>query len=181
MRKKQQRSMNKEPKIRYDINLESAFDALPFYVILVDEDHNIVFANKVVRKHFGLELDYIVGQYCPKLIHGCDGPFPGCPLEEAIERGIAVEREVFDPIGKRWLISAIYPAGKKTSEGKDIYIHIVRDVTEKKEIQKELKRNYETQSIINLLLRMSIEDMSIDEILERALELSLFCHSGGYR
>lgn len=56
------------------------FDAIPFYVMLVDEEHNIVHANKAVQNELGLDPTQIIGGYCPKVIHGLDTPFYGCPL-----------------------------------------------------------------------------------------------------
>jgi PAS domain S-box-containing protein len=45
-------------------------DALPFYVLLIDENHNIIEANKAVSEQLGVERENIIGQYCPKIIHG---------------------------------------------------------------------------------------------------------------
>ncbi len=49
-------------------------DALPFYVLLIDEHHYILHANKAVQAHTGLEPKDVVSQYCPKVIHGVDEP-----------------------------------------------------------------------------------------------------------
>ena len=65
------------------VDISEILDALPFYVLLVDENHNILQANSKVREHLNVEPREIIGKYCPKVIHGIDGPFEGCPLEEA--------------------------------------------------------------------------------------------------
>ncbi len=85
------------------ISVLDLLDALPFYAMLVDKYHHILYANSKVRTHLGVEPKDIIGKYCPKVIRGLDGAFPGCPLEEAAETGEAVEREVLDPKTKRWL------------------------------------------------------------------------------
>src|SRR4030042_3904277 len=89
-------------------NLQEVLNSFPFYVILVDENHNIVMVNNKVNISTGKTHDEIIGKYCPKVIHGMNQPFPGCPLEETLEKGCSVEREIFDPISKRWILSCIY-------------------------------------------------------------------------
>ena len=43
----------------------------------------------------------------------------------------------------------------------------------RKQAEQELQRNYDTQTVINLLLRHSLEEISLEEILKRALALIL--------
>ena len=120
-------------------NFEGILDSLPFYVLLVDAEHNIAFANKAVRATFGMTLEQVTGQYCPKLVHGLDHPYPGCPVQQAIKGG-PVEKEHFAPeLGNRWLLTSAYPTGVKTEKGLDIYFHTVRDITEEKNVQESIK------------------------------------------
>ena len=126
-----------------DINIKlhilNLIDSLPFYVLLVDEYHHIILANKAVQTHLGLGPEEIVGKYCPKVVHGIDGPFHGCPLEESLKMSKAVEREVFDEISGRWIISAIYPTGAFTRDRRKIFFHMVTDITERKKAEEQLK------------------------------------------
>ncbi len=130
-----------------EINIESGIleilDALPFYTLLVDETHHILLANKAVRRDLGLDPEQIVGGYCPKVVHGLDGPFPGCPLEEAVEKGHAVERELFDPDSGWWMKAAVYPTELRTQEGRAIFFHMVHDITERKRAEEELQYTLE--------------------------------------
>jgi len=119
--------------------IQEILDALPFYVLLVDETHHIVLANKAVRRHLGLDPEKIVGGYCPKVVHGLDGPFPGCPLEEAVEKGYAIEQELFDTHSGRWFASAIYPISHWTQDGRAIFFHMLRDITERKRTERLLQ------------------------------------------
>ena len=91
------------------LRISDILEAFPFYVLLVDGRHRIVQANGVVREQLGLTPDEVVGEYCPKVIHGSDEPWYACPLEEAAETGRPVEREVLDRATGRWVRSAIYP------------------------------------------------------------------------
>lgn len=115
-------------------------DALPFYVLLVDEDHHIQLANQAVRNLLGLEPNQIVGGYCPKMVHQCDHPIPECPVEEAVAKGHSVEKEMYDSDHDLWLKSGAYKTRYKTQDGKEIYFHMVRNITERKNALDELKK-----------------------------------------
>lgn len=121
------------------LNTLELFDALPFYVLLVDEQHYILHANVAVRQHLGVEPKDIIGGYCPEVIHGTDGTFHGCPLEESVEKMQAIEREVYDSETSRWIQSCIYPTGIKTDKGLQVFLHMVTDITEKKHAEEQLK------------------------------------------
>lgn len=118
-------------------------DALPFYVLLVDSGHYILHANKTIQQQLNLDPKQIVGGYCPKIIHGIDTPFYGCPLEESVEKGEGIEREVFDENSDRWLNSAIYPTNHYTKKGRRIYLHMVTDITGRKKGEEQLKASHE--------------------------------------
>lgn len=113
-------------------------DALPFYVLLIDANHYILQANRAVREHLGLEPEDIIGKYCPKVIHGIDEPFYACPLEEAVAKDQPVEIEAFDPESGRWINSAIFPTQGLTRDGKRIYVHMVIDITDRKQTEERL-------------------------------------------
>lgn len=115
--------------------VQALIDSLPFYVLLVDENHTIVKANAAVMNQLGLNPEDMIGQYCPKVVHGIEGPFHGCPLEESVETGEAQEKEVFDDNSGRWLSSAIYPTNLSTESGYRVYFHMVMDISEKKYVE----------------------------------------------
>jgi len=125
------------------IDILDILDALPFYVLLIDEHHYILQANMAVRTKMGLEPKDIVGKYCPKVIHGVDEPFYACPLEEAVEKGQAVEREAFDPESGRWISSAIYPTTGSTRDGRRIFFHMITDITDRKQAEERLETSHE--------------------------------------
>jgi PAS domain-containing protein len=111
-------------KTDFGLELQTLLDAFPFYVMLLDEDHKILLANKAIKSDLDLDPEQIGGEPCPKIVHGLEEPYPGCPLEEAIERGHSVEREFFDPEGNRWIDSVIYRTKQRTPDGKEIYVHL---------------------------------------------------------
>lgn len=120
--------------------IQEIIDTLDFYVLLVDESHHIVLANETTSRILGLESSQIVGKHCPKLIHGIEGAFPGCPLEIAVRSGNSETVELYDPAHGRWLDSRIYPTPFRTLSGQGIYLHMVFDITDKKTSQEQLHK-----------------------------------------
>jgi PAS domain S-box-containing protein len=142
---------------------------LPFYVMLVDADHHILLVNNAVEKRLGVNPDQIIGKYCPKVVHGLNGPFPGCPLEEAVETGHAVEREFFEPKSERWVASGVYPTGLKTSDYRAVFFHMTQDITERKQAEQKLLSSYQTQTVFSKLLNISLLDIPLKKQLQRIL------------
>lgn len=115
-------------------------DSLPFYVLLVDQNHRILLANKATRDQLGLEPKDIIGEFCPKVVHSIEeGSYPGCPLEEAVKTHSAVEREHYDTDTGRWLKVGMYPTGTFTVDGEEIYFHMIQDITDMKLELEELR------------------------------------------
>ena len=123
--------------------LKDILDALPFYVMLVDECHSILQANTAVRAQLGVNPEDIVGKYCPKVIHGLDGPVDDCPLEEAVKSGASVEREMLDPESGHWVRSAVYPISRLTTDGRRIFFHMISDISDRKHAEEQLRGSEE--------------------------------------
>jgi len=114
-----------------------------FFIVVIDEDHNILLANDSVLNAIGKNIEDIKGCYCPKVIHGTDEPFPGCPLEEAIEKSHYIEKDLLDPFYEKWVSSAIYPMNCKTHDGKNIFFHIANDITDRKKAEETIQQQNE--------------------------------------
>lgn len=140
------------------LDILDILDAVPFYVMLIDAEHHILQVNKAVRTHLGVEPKDIIGKYCPKVIHQLDGPFDGCPLEEAVEKDQAVEREVPDHKSGRWLRSSIYPTRGLTPDGKRIYFHMVTDITDRKQAEEQLRISHERLRSVSAHLESAREE-----------------------
>ena len=156
-----------------EYELQVLIDAFPFYIMVLDEEHKILMANKAIRGDLGLNPTQIIGEYCPKTVHGLDEPYPGCPLEETLDKGHGVEREFHDPESNRWISSAVYPIKQWTQKNRKIFIHYIMDITETKQAEEEIKRNYDIQTVIDKVLHLSLEDISLDQLLKRTIDFIL--------
>lgn len=172
--------MEKEIKIQGDkpildsvvsSNILNMVNYLPFYVMLLDAEHHILLVNKAIKEHLGMDPDQIIGGYCPKVIHGLNGPFPGCPLEEALETGHAVERELFEPKSGRWVTSCIYPTELKTSDHRAVFFHMIQDITDRKQAEQKLLSSYQTHTVLSKLLNISLLDIPLKKQLQLILNL----------
>jgi PAS domain S-box-containing protein len=138
-------------------------DALPGYVMLVDDQHHVVLANQALYAATGLRPEQLLGQYCPRVIHGASGPFPGCPLEEAVASGGAVERELADEKHGRWLLSSAYPTSIVSPAGRPVFLHTTRDITELKQARDRIGRELAKRNVLDQLLEESLAGTTIDE------------------
>jgi PAS domain S-box-containing protein len=156
-----------------EFDVQMLLDVIPFYVMLIDSEHRILLANKALRSDCGLDPDKMIDGYSPKAVHGSDEPYPGCPLEEAIEQGHSIDREFFNSETGRWVRSGVYPTGRKTTQGKEIFVHFISDITERKRAEEKVRKNYDIQKATNTVLRLSLEDIPLEELLDRTLDLIL--------
>ena len=122
------------------LSVAEILDALPFYVILVDENHHILLANHAVQEHLGVEPAAVVGKFCPEVIHGTKQAWYACPLEEAAKTGRPVEMEALDRKSGRWIRSAMYPVPGR-HQGKRVFFHMVTDISSRKEAEEKLRQS----------------------------------------
>lgn len=112
-------------------------DSLPYYVMLVDENHEIILVNKALRRQYDMEPEEVLGGYCPKVIHGASGPISKCPLEKSAQMETPEPTSsVFKEAGS-WLKSAIYPIKGLEHNGKTVFFHTVHDITARREAEQK--------------------------------------------
>ncbi|MBI4839027.1 MAG: GAF domain-containing protein [Nitrospirae bacterium] len=58
-------------------------------------------------------------------------------------------------------------------QGRPAILGTLLDITNRKRIQEELKQSYDTQSVINAILSLSLGNISLEDILKNALDLIL--------
>jgi signal transduction histidine kinase len=152
------------------IDVQSVLDAIPYYVMLIDADHNILLVNQAVGDALDVEPCSIIGGYCPQVVHQSAEPYARCPLEQARELGEAVECDDVDPATGRVLLSGVYPTPYETSAGVAVYLHTVQDITEKRAAEEHLKRNLEAQALVNDLLHLALQPIEFDDLLQRVVD-----------
>ena len=94
-------------------------------------------------------------------------------LELLQQKGSMVNFEVQFRIKSGAVLDMLWSAEMiEHGEGKYI-VSVFRDITKQRRKEEELKRNYDLQNVINALLRLSLEEASLERILEKAIDLIL--------
>ncbi|MBU0481742.1 MAG: PAS domain S-box protein [Proteobacteria bacterium] len=150
----------KENEERYRSLFEQSNDA-----ILVSNDNGrIVEVNKRACKMLGLEKDNLSGMNVQDLINDRDRD----QWSVVLQRTLAGENPKMETRVKtaddRTLDLTIRASGISRKRG--LVQIILRDVTEYRQAEKEVKRGFQTQTVLNKLLHLSLEDLSLTETLE---------------
>ncbi|MBF0557481.1 MAG: response regulator [Nitrospirae bacterium] len=62
---------------------------------------------------------------------------------------------------------------EKVASERELHVTLAGELRERKLAQEEVKSNYEIQGVLNAMLRLSLQDMPQDELIEQSLELVL--------
>jgi PAS domain S-box-containing protein len=149
---------------------ETMFDAIPDMVSLHDVSGTIRKVNRAVCEAMNLTSGEIVGRKCYKIFHHCRSPLQSCPwVKLQVEhRTGRVQGSFWEPTLDRFLevtVSAI-PGDGEVPGG---VVHIVKDISEQKRTEEQLRLDeVRLQSLIDLS-QMS-EKSPVEAILRKALE-----------
>ncbi len=110
-------------------------------VVLTDIEGHIFKINKAGENFTGISSQKIIGKSCCKLFHGSQKHFHDCPMQKMLQTGQRANAEYCLP-GGQWLAITVEPI--KDEEGKILNsIHIIRDITQQKQLEKTLKDSEE--------------------------------------
>ena len=118
---------------------ESTFNTITDMITIHDKDFNIIRSNKAAQKILGIpghEKDPIK---CFKYYHGTEAPPQRCPSCMALQTKEPVTSEVYEPHLKMHVEIRAIPRFDKNNELTGL-IHVVRDITDRKKIEEEIKR-----------------------------------------
>jgi PAS domain S-box-containing protein len=123
----------------------TVFDSISEQIIIINtESYTIIDANRAVLNQLKLKREEVIGKSCYEVTHKrasrCVAPDDLCPIGEMLKAGkpITVEHTHYDADCKPFYVEvSAYPI--KDSDGKINYaIHIAKDITERKRLEKEL-------------------------------------------
>jgi len=120
-------------------------------MFIVDKDFTILQCNKALGDLVGEDPRALIGRKCYRVLHGLDGFPDSCLVGKAVSEMKGVSGEVWEPFLKRNIEVAADPVFD--SEGNFEYaIHVVRDVTERKRAEEELRTiNEELEGFANIV------------------------------
>jgi len=120
---------------------EETFNIIQDGISIHDKDHVIVRANQATRTLLGIGDGAMEGRKCFEIFHGTSEPIAGCPACEARRTGKATTVNLFEPALNKYLEITALPRPGRNGDGDGI-IHVVRDITERKEAIDEIDRAY---------------------------------------
>ncbi len=116
---------------------EETFNNITDMITVHDRDFNIIHANKAAEKILGLDFLTTTKAKCFEHYHGKSAPPKGCPSCECLKTGKPVAFERFEPHLNRFLEIRAMPQFNDKNELIGV-IHIVRDITERKQMEDEI-------------------------------------------
>ncbi len=115
--------------------LISLFDGITDLISVQDHHHHLIMGNKKYAQIAAQHTSRVVGEFCYKALFGRSEPCENCPAAETLKRGRAEFVEIFHK-GRTFHIWTYPMAGL---DGKpEFLVEYARDVTEQKEIEKQL-------------------------------------------
>ncbi len=156
MRKKSNKNkewlLTEEPLNISSRDWESIFNTIPDMITIQDRDFNIIKANKVAKKILDLPDEEITKTKCFKFYHGTDSPQKKCPSCKCLKTGETATFEVFEPHLNKFLEIRAIPRYNIDNELIGL-IHVVRDITKRKKMEKKLKTLSVSDELTGLLNR----------------------------
>lgn len=143
---------------------QKTFDASPDAIAIMDTTHTIKRINNAMVEIVGKKENEILNHQCWKVVHGTDFPHEHCPAQKMMSSG---KREIYEySENNKWyevIADPVFSNQDKISG----FVHLIRDVTARKEAEEILKMN---EQRLALLFRLSeYESESVQEFLDYAL------------
>ncbi len=150
---------------------EVTFDAIADGIAILDPEFTIVRANRALADLLEAPLQSLIGKKCYQVIHGLDGPLPGCPHRLAKQLGVPRSVEMDIPqLGRVFNISA-YPILDGDGRGVTGMVHVMHDVTELKRVHEHLVRTEKLAALGRLAASLAHEINNPLQALSSGLRL----------
>jgi diguanylate cyclase (GGDEF)-like protein/PAS domain S-box-containing protein len=128
---------------------EHTFDTVPDLVAIIDANHVIQRINKTMAAKIGVHPRDAIGMRCYELCHGTDHPFHSCPLVQSLSDGREHAIEFSDPRLRGTFFVTVTPL-QSGNHQVSRFVHVARDVTERKTLEEELHKLATTDSLTNV-------------------------------
>ncbi len=121
---------------------QRTFDTIPDMVMILDDNHRVVRVNRAQADVLGITPDQAVGRYCFEMLHNTGQPHPQCPHHNTMQTGDESTAEVFEPRLDAYFLVTTTPLAEPGGNA-GASVHVMRDVTEMKRAEEELRHSRE--------------------------------------
>ncbi|MBI5073932.1 MAG: PAS domain S-box protein [Nitrospirae bacterium] len=136
--------------------LENIFESMSDMVYFNSNDYVIKRVNKAVMNRLGLPAEQILGRKCYELFHGTNEPLGKCPHHKTVNTMKAYVEELDEPhLGGTFLTSS---SPIFDTSGEFIgSVHVVRDISELKQLQKKVGMSEKMAALGEVAARVAHE------------------------
>jgi PAS domain S-box-containing protein len=124
----------------------ASFDAMVDGITIYDLDFTVIKANKSICELLGKSKNEVIGKQCQQIFHQADCFSAVCPIRETIRTGQIATSEIFEPIINKWLSVTTAPIFDASGDLSRI-VHTVRDITEHRKLELQLRQSQKLESI----------------------------------
>ncbi|MFH1674337.1 MAG: ATP-binding protein, partial [Pseudomonadota bacterium] len=141
----------------------TTFDAVNHAVILLDLERRVLRCNKAFAQLVGKPFQEIIGRNCCKIIHGTSEGIESCPVVQMQETH---RREtLLLQLGDRWFDLIADPVFDE-NDNLIKAVHIVADITERKQAEEEARRLAQENEIVAEIGRIVSSTLNIEDIYD---------------
>jgi PAS domain S-box-containing protein len=166
-------SIREQAERKFRLLLESAPDAM----IYIDKDGKILMVNAQTELLFGYNRNELLGNdietLVPESLRSKHFKFRADYALKPMSRSMGIDKELFGVTkkGSKFPVD-ISLSPVETEEGLFI-LSAVRDISDRKEAEAKIRRNYNFQTAISSILNISLEPIPIEDQLDRILDAIL--------
>ncbi|HID30545.1 MAG TPA: PAS domain S-box protein [Desulfobacterales bacterium] len=148
---------------------ERTFDAVPDLIMILDNKHRIVRANRAIADRLGCTPRELVGRTCYEAIHRTQEPPHFCPHARLLADGLEHSGEPGDRLKGHFLVSVTPLHNRDGTMGS---VHVSRDITARKRFEEALQKSERELRIRNRITEIFLTT-SDEETYGEALEVVL--------
>jgi diguanylate cyclase (GGDEF)-like protein len=155
---------------------ENTFNTITDMITIHDKDFNIIQSNKAAEKLLKLpDLEKAINTKCFNYYHGTDKPPEGCPSCDCLNTGESCNFEIFEPHLNSYVEIRVIPRFNINNEI-DGLIHVVRDISERKQMEEKLQTLSITDELTGLYNRRGFftfanKELNISNRMEKGVLL----------